>query len=268
MKELTNDQMHRIAPSIFADQPFHEVSDRYRFIPTIDVVEALRQQGWFPASVQESVARLEQKRGFTRHLVRFRSEGCRIEFDGMLPEIVLVNSHDRGSSFTLMAGLFRLICSNGMVIQNADFGRVRVRHTGHDIMSTIMESVCSISGNVPRMAEAVDDFQTITLSPNEQGVFAESAAELRWGRDKETGKLNAPFTPDKLLLARRQEDKGGSLWHTYNRVQENMIKGGLRGVSANGRRRVRTRKVSSVSEDVRLNSALWSLTEKMAQLKA
>jgi hypothetical protein len=265
---LDNDIMHRLAPSIFADRPYHEVSDRYQFIPTIHVVQALRKEGWYPAKVQESRTRIEAKQGFTRHLVRFRNDGVHLEVGDSLPEIVLVNSHDRGCSFNLMAGIFRFVCSNGMVIQNADFGKVSVRHSGGDVMHDILEAVFTMAANTSKMAEAVEDFQTITLSRDEQGAYAEAAAELRWGRDPETHLVKAPFPSEKLLMERRREDLSDNLWAVHNRVQENLMKGGIRGVSANGRRRVRSRRVNSVSEDVRINGALWTLSEKMAELKA
>ncbi|PLY13836.1 MAG: DUF945 domain-containing protein, partial [Sedimenticola sp.] len=227
MTGIDNHSMYAIAPSIFAKEPYHDVSDRYRFIPTIDVVNALRKEGWLPTSVQQSQTRQEEKVGFTKHLIRFRSESAQFCSDDSLPEIILMNSHDRGSSFTLMAGIFRLVCTNGMVIQNADFGKVRIRHSGSDMMHEILESVFMLSEQTPKMAEAIDQFRAITLSPDEQGIYAASAAEMRWGLDPETKKVKAPFPSQHLLTCRRHDDQGNDLWRVHNRVQENLMKGGL-----------------------------------------
>ena len=87
---------------------------------------------------------------------------------------------------------------------------------------------------------------------------------MRYGED---WAAHSPVRAGQLLEARRSNDRGTDLWVTFNRVQENLLKGGLAGRAKSGRR-VRTRQVRSVTEDVRLNRALWRLAERFAQLKA
>ena len=73
-----------------------------------------------------------------------------------------------------------------------------------------------------------------------------------------------------MLAPRRRADVSNDLWMTYNVVQENAVRGGLRGFTrdGNGRpRRVQTREVKGIDQDVKLNRALWTLTQKMAELK-
>jgi hypothetical protein len=50
------------------------------------------------------------------------------------------------------------------------------------------------------------------------------------------------------------------LWTVFNRVQENMMRGGLEGLSANGRR-IRTGGIRAMGSTVKVNTSLWELAE-------
>lgn len=261
---LTNDEMLRAAPSIFADDKRPDRSDRYTFIPTIQVVDAMRNEGWVPTKAMQSRSRIEENREFAKHMIRFRRHDARPVVGDNFAEIVLVNSHDGASGFNLMAGVFRLVCSNGMVVGDTT-SKLSVRHTGRAI-DDVIEGSFRIIEDAPKIEHAMERFSAITLDKREQQVFAESALAIRYG-DQE----HVPVSPDGLLRARRMADNKNDLWTTFNRVQENMLKGGVRGWTHDQRgnlRRTTTRAIGSVSEDVRVNRALWMLAEQMAQLKA
>ena len=113
-QHLLNDVMLQTAPSVFATQAHHETSDKYGFIPTIQVVDALRSHGWMPVDATQKNVRTLDKRDFTKHLVRFRRLGNDIVVGDSVVELLLTNSHDRSSSFNLHAGIFRMACANGM----------------------------------------------------------------------------------------------------------------------------------------------------------
>lgn len=258
---LTEGQLRQKAPSVFASAPHGRVSGRYQFISTLAMIEGMEGQGWYPVQATESRTRIGDRRGFTRHMLRFRRSDDRLPMVGdSFPEIVLVNSHDGSCAYQIHAGLFRLVCSNGMVIADADVGKIKRRHTG-DAVGEIIESTCEIVEDLPRIAGKVNTFREIALSPGEQEVLAASALHMRWSDG------NAPVTPAALLGARRSEDRRGDLWTTYQRIQENLIKGGVGGRTRTGRR-MTTREVRSVDGNIRLNQALWLLTERMAELKA
>ncbi len=263
MITLSNDRLMRVAPSIFAEAPHHKVSGRYGFVPTIQVIEAFRQQGWYPVRAQQTRVRDEGRREFTRHLVRFRQSDRPIQVGDSVAELVLTNSHDRSSAYQLDVGLFRLVCSNRMVCPIGEFGGIRVRH-GKNVVDDIIEGSYELIEEVPRIAASVDQFRSTRLDEREEALFAEAALEVRYG---EEWSQSSPVRPVQLLEARRRDDAGADLWSAYNRVQENLLKGGIRGRSRSGRR-MRTRAVNSVTEDVRLNRALWRLAERFAQLKA
>ena len=177
-------------------------------------------------------------------------------------ELVLTNSHDRSAAYQLDLGLFRLVCSNGMVTPVGDLGGIRVRH-GRHIVDEILEGSIHLSHQVPTIAEGVEAFRSTLISPATAWWYAEAALALRYGLD---WRRTSPIQAGDLLEARRSEDANDSLWSVFNRTQENLFKGGLTGKSASGRR-TRTRAINSVSEDVRLNRALWKLTERFAELK-
>ena len=118
---LSDEELRRCAPSIFATQPIDTVSDRYSFLPTSSVLEGMRENGWLPARAEQQSVRTEARRGFQKHLIRFaRSEHFGSwEKNQVRPEVVLLNSHDGSGAYQLHCGLFRLACSNGMVVANA-----------------------------------------------------------------------------------------------------------------------------------------------------
>ena len=232
-------------------------------MPTIELVQAFTDEGWFPVRAQQTKVRDQSRREFTRHMVRFRRIHEPIRVGDSIAELVLTNSHDRSAAYRLDIGLFRLVCSNGMVTCIGDAGGIRVRHGKH-VAGDVIEGSYELIEEVPRIAAAVDRFRATEMDPAERQLFAEASLEARYG--PEWGH-EAPVGPVQLLNARRSDDTGQDLWATFNRVQENLMKGGLPGRSKTGRR-VRTRAIRSVSEDVRLNRALWRLAERFAELKA
>ena len=147
-----------------------------------------------------------------------------------------------------------------MIIASAAMGQLRRRHTG-DALREVIEGTDEIVDALPTIAGQVDRFQEIELKPAEQTAFAEAALSVRWEPE------HAPVTPSQLLAARRPEDDTPTLWTTYQRVQENLLKGGQKSVRR-AERRTTTRAVKSVDGNVKLNQALWLLTERMAALKA
>jgi hypothetical protein len=181
-----------------------------------------------------------------------------ISSEGEVPELILINSHDGTSSYQLLAGFFRFVCSNGLIAGNIQ-SDVRVRHSGN-VVHDVIEGSFKVLENVKEIGERIGEYKSITLDRSEQELFANTALQLRW-EDK------APVTADRVLQANRYEDVKSDLWTTFNRVQENMIKGGLSGKTATGRR-MHTRGVSGVNENVKLNRALWSLADGMAKLKS
>lgn len=258
--ELSNDQLRRVAPSIFAEAARDDRSERYTFIPTIAAVDGLRNEGWIPVQARQSRSRIEGNREFAKHMLRFRRHDATPVVGDVFPELVLTNSHDGASAYNLMAGMFRLACSNGMTVASGQFDKLTVRHSGNAI-DNVIEGSYRVVEHLPRMASEVEKMRAIQLDSREQLALATSALALRYEPE------SAPIQAEQLLRARRYADQGHDLWTVFNRLQENITKGGVRGTSATGRR-MSTRAINSVGEDIRTNRALWMLAESMAALKS
>lgn len=124
-------KLRKFAPSIFADCRADWTSDRYEFISTSECLDGLKEAGFLPVMASQSRTRLADKIGYTKHMIRLRHRSLQ-EVGGMVPEIVLTNAHDGNSSYQLRAGIYRFVCSNGLIIGNDLFCR-RVRYQG-DVM--------------------------------------------------------------------------------------------------------------------------------------
>lgn len=264
---LSNAMIGLHAPSILAAAPHESRGARYRFIPTIDVIEGLRREGFAPFEVRQTRCRVPGKRDFTKHLVRLRHQSSGYgSLSAEVPEIVLVNSHDGTSSYQLLSGIFRMVCSNGLIAGDI-CDDIRIRHSGN-IVDDVIEGSFRVLDNVKAVTERIDTYKATVLDVREQAAFCAAAAELKWGSD-DNGNSLAPVTGDSVLrLAgeNRWEDRGGDAWRVFNRVQENLLKGGIRGRSTSGRRTT-TRAVNGVSENVRLNRALWTLMDHLVEHK-
>ncbi|MDN7799771.1 MULTISPECIES: DUF932 domain-containing protein [Burkholderia cepacia complex] len=258
---LSDDQIRRVAPSIFADGKHESRSDRYTYIPTIDVLRGLRNEGFQPFMVCQTRVRAEDKREFTKHLIRMRPAS---EITGEdVNEVILLNSHDGSSGFQLLGGVYRFVCQNGMVAGET-IGEVRVPHRGN-IVQNVINGAFDVLDGFDLIREQKDGMKAVTLDRDEQYAFARSALALRY--DPSDTQAPAPVTESQLLAPRRFEDRRDDLWTVFQRTQENLTKGGLHGRSRSGRS-MSTRPITGIDQNVKLNRALWMLADAMRQMKA
>ena len=256
---LSDDQIRTVAPSIFADTPHESRSERYSYIPTAAVLTELRREGFQPFMVCQTRVRHEDRRDYTKHMLRLRHAS---QINGAeANEIILLNSHDGTSSYQMLAGMFRFVCHNGLVCGDTT-ADIRVPHKG-DVASQVIEGAYEVLEGFERVKDSRDAMRTITLDEGEAEIFAHSALALKYDDPAKP----TPVTERQLLAPRRWDDRRDDLWAVFNRVQENLVKGGLNGRSANGRNQ-RTRPVQGIDQNLRLNRALWLLAEGMRQLKA
>jgi hypothetical protein len=264
-RPLTNDDLRVKAPSVFATQPWEKMSGSYTFIPTIQIVEKMRAEGFVPVAATQSRTRIEGKQDFTKHLIRFRDmrqgDAPALRTLGQIyPELILTNSHDGGSAYKLDAGLFRLVCQNGLMVCDANVSQMSVRHSGS--ADGIIEASYEIVEEFPKVLDSVEQFGALRLSAPQQEAFATATLSLRYDEDE------SPVSAQQVIRPRRTADTDPTLWNTYNVVQENLVNGGIRTYSAETRRRSKTRAVNGISESSRLNKALWTLTQQMQTLMA
>ena len=267
---LNEDQMRAAAPSIFAEGKHTSRSERYTYIPTIDVLRGLRKEGLEPFMVAQGASRVEGKAEFTKHMIRLRHQygSSLVQTRPEAHEIILINSHDGASSYQMLAGLFRYVCHNGLVVGDV-VDDIRIPHRG-DIQGEVIDGAFRVLDEFERVDEHTQAMKALQLEPPEEIAFATAALALRFGDravEEGGGHRPAPVTAGQLIEARRPEDIGHSLWTTFQRIHENVIRGGQPGRSAQGRR-LQTRPVGSIDRGVSLNRALWMLAEEMRKLKA
>ncbi len=255
---LSDEQLRGVAPSVFAAEAWQGMSNRYLFVPTIEVINRMRGAGLQPIRAAQSRSRIEGKGEFTKHMIVFRRAGDPARIGDTVPEVVLVNSHDGTSSYQIHAGLFRLVCTNGLIVADSMFDAVRCKHAAR-MAEEIIEGTFRILDEAPRLESRVNQWRRTALTQQQQQAFAEAALTLRWDAEREE---HAPVQAHRLLTTRRPEDAPPTLWNTFNRLQENLIRGGLHGRGSTGKRTT-TRAVAGVSENVRLNRALWVLAERL-----
>jgi hypothetical protein len=256
---LSDDVIRTVAPSIFADAAHNSRSQRYSYIPTSAVLSELRDEGFQPFMVCQTRVRHDDRREFTKHMIRLRHAS---QIEGReANEIILLNSHDGTSSYSMLAGMFRFVCQNGLVCGDT-VADVRVPHKGN-VAEQVIEGAYAVLQGFEQAQVSRDAMQAITLDNGEAEVFARAALALKYDDPDRP----APITETQILAPRRADDARADLWSVLNRTQENLIKGGLSGRTAQGRRQ-QTRPVQGIDQNVRLNRALWLLADGMRQLKA
>ncbi|EAQ4576413.1 DUF945 domain-containing protein [Salmonella enterica] len=253
-RPLTHEELMQYTPSVFGEDKHTSRSEKYTYIPTITLLENLRREGFEPFFACQSRVRDPGRRDYTKHMLRLRRAG---QITGQqVPEIIILNSHSGESSFQLLPGMWRQVCANGLVCGQS-FGEIRVPHRG-DIAGKVIEGAYDVLGVFDRVEEKREAMQSLLLPPPAQQALAKAALTYRFGEEHQ------PVAATQILTPRRYEDRKDDLWSVFNRIQENLSKGGLPGRTAKGKR-THTRAVNGIDGDVRLNRALWVMAEQMQQ---
>ena len=153
-------------------------------------------------------------------------------------------------------GIFRVVCTNGLIVSRGALPSVCVLHRGN-VVDDVVSGALSMAERFGTLAQQVERMEGRRLFRDEQLAFAARALTLRFRDGADCG-----LTPAQLLTCRRAEDGGENLWSTLNKVQENLLRGGLSRRTATGRL-IRTRRITSIREDVRINSGLWDLASEV-----
>jgi hypothetical protein len=241
------EQIREIAPSVFTTDKAPHLTDKYIQTPTSRVVEDLMALGWEVSKVQQVKAR--KGIGFQKHLIVFSNPNIMIKGKGddVQPQILLTNSHDGKAAFNFRVGLFRFICSNGLVVSDADFNNVSIRHMNYTF-ETLQNKIGEVIAKLPNLVQKINLFKSVQLSDSAMIEFASKAALLR--NDE---KVNAA----EILRVDRNEDNGDDLWSVFNRVQEKIINGGYNY----GRKNRKSRSIKNFQQDIKLNEQLFELAE-------
>ena len=240
------ENIRSLAPSVFTTEKAKHLTDKYIQTPTIKVVEDLMNLGWEVTKVQEVKSR--KYKGFQKHLLVFRNPNIVIKGangDDSFPEILLTNSHDGKAAFNFRVGIFRMVCSNGLVISDADFGVMSIRHMNYTFGS-LQIKINEMISKLPGLVNKINLFKTTVLTEAQMADFATKAAALR---TKKTVNIMSVLEPT------RKEDVGNDLWLVFNRVQEKILGGSY---TSGGRK---ARSVKNFQKDIQLNEQLFELAE-------
>jgi hypothetical protein len=256
---LTRHDLSNIVPSALANEHDGRRSNRYTFVPTTDIVDSMEANGWGVVRARGPKSRTELSRGFGLHQLEFQSRDAVAIADPRMngigakpifPRIHIINSHNGTSRFEVLAGLYALVCSNGLMVSTSSVGEFSVRHNNGFNADEAHRIIGEFRDRMVGLGKAIDLWGKVELDRDQQRTFAAQAARIRWNKPDD-------IMPDAdtLLFRHRPEDNGSNLWTVFNVVQENVIGGGFK------RSRRVARPVSQIRESNRINSELWALAE-------
>jgi hypothetical protein len=263
---LTDSQVQYVAPSVFAtDRNPISTSERYSFLSTSEIIKPLRDEGWQIVGANQTTSKYggqgPDRRSFAKHMIvlAHAKDLENYSFSKVCPRIILSNSHDGASACRLQAGLFRAACANGLIIADGTIqGRV-IRHSRTTTEQAILAAIY-LRDESWRSLEKVEQFSARQLDYSEQVGFAARAIEIRYGAEEVGAR------PSDILRARRTEDRGDDLWHVFNRVQENIVKGGYEVVRPKLGWQIgqqRAKEIKAIDGLISVNTKLWAAADDL-----
>ena len=182
------------------------------------------------------------------------------------PRIILTNSHDGFNSFKFMVGLFRLVCSNGLVVCDEQFANLSIRHINYNF-EELRKMVITSLENLPNQIAVLNDMQKTVLTEEEKAKLAVSAIKLRKGYNEEDKVEISKETIDDVLTPIRKEDEGNTLWNVFNVIQEKIIKGNFY-YSEKQKKARKMRMITSVVKDLQINKDLFNIANSYIKVAA
>ena len=261
---LSKEQLQDMVPVAFAKEPTNpKVSKKYLHVNTETIIDDLATLGWKPVS-----AAMRKSRGkdtiFSKHMISFQNPDIMIkgkEGDDAFPRIIMTNSHDGFNAFQFKVGIFRLVCSNGLVIADEEFSDFKIRHKGYtfdELRNVVNQAV----KDLPNKVEVLNKMKAKELTQDEMNKLALDAMLIRAGikpGSKEAKKFEYDEeTIEDILEPTRDEDKGNDLWRVFNVVQEKITQGGFSAALVGAKVR-KVRKIKSFEKDLKINQDLFKL---------
>ena len=247
----------QMAPAIGADRPADYITSRYKFTSTKEVINMMQDLGYVLTGAKQAGTKIDLRKDFGAHIVQFQHPDLYIKAnDGSVearPQIVMVNSHDGSRPISFDMGLFRLVCSNGLVRKSHDMGGFKERHTKLTF-SALKDLISEKLDSLPKTIEQINGWASRAMTSEEIRNFATDAIKLRAGEEK----LPEQYEINSILATRRSADEGNSLWQVFNTVQENLTKGGFQMADR------QARAITNPWADMTLNQGIWQLAEQYA----
>ncbi len=260
LKFLSNEQIREVAPTVFTEKPADNVSKHYTHIPTAQVLEDMSKLGWGVVDAQQVKARKNTTKGFQKHLVTFRNPDVVIngaDGDTVFPQVLLTNSHDGKNAFTFTAGLFRLVCSNGLVITTETFSDVKMRHMGYTF-EDLQVQIKNMVEQLPLTVESMNKMKAVELTTDQMKDLAHKSLTTRF-TEEQLKVVNINL--DEIINPVRDEDKGNDLWSVFNVIQEKIISGDFTYISGDKSRKAR--EVKNFKQDMDINKKLFTIANEL-----
>jgi len=255
---LTKDQIRNSSPLVFADAPTNpDVSKKYLFVNTETIIDDLEKLGWLPVQAAQRKSRKEGGTIFSKHMVAFQNPEIKItsaDGDDAYPRILLTNSHDGMQAFKFSVGIFRLVCSNGLVVADEQFSDFKIKHKGYtfgELRNVVRQAV----EDLPNRVQVMNDMKNRILTEDEKRKMALDAMLIRAGV-KELQYDEETITD--ILDPKREADKGDDLWRVFNVIQEKVTQGDFHAALTGAKVR-KVRKIKSFEKDMKVNKELFKL---------
>jgi len=265
---LNDDEIKHLCPVAFKRRMVKSeiaklgLSKHYSFVPTMNVVNDLRDLGYEVTDAKQVKARKKSTNGYQKHMITFEHPDYKVDGATEYPQILLTNSHDGGNAFTLSAGIFRLVCSNGLVIKSEDYGSSRLVHKGYSF-EAVQQLVQEFEGTISEVLTKITAMKRKQLTDAQILQFAKQAALLRFkAASYNENNIADVVDIDEILEATRPEDAGNGLYEVYNRVQESLINGNYHYKLGTKHRKGRT--IKSFKQNIDVNKKLSELAFELA----
>lgn len=271
---LSNDDIRRVCPMALHTMPTNpNVSDKYVQANTMTVVEDLAKLGWLPVQAKQCRNKKNSAGIRSFHMIAFQNENVKIvkNLDNgesvvdAYPRIILTNSHDGFNSFKFMVGMFRLVCSNGLVC-GEEMVNMSIRHINYTF-EELRKVVANAIEQVPNIVATMNKMREIIPTEEQKIALATEVVKLRKGIVEEEGKkffLEKEIAED-ILKPLRNEDKGNDLWSIFNVCQEKLIKGGFSYFNRRAKMR-KQKSITSIKKDMEYNQKLWQTASAMLEV--
>lgn len=259
---LTKEQVREQAPLAFASKPTNpDVSGKYLFVNTETIMDDLAKLNWFPVRAAQRKGREGKTTIFSKHMVVFQNPDLQIKSedgDNSYPQIILTNSHDGMQAFKFNVGIFRLVCSNGLVVADEEFADFKIRHKGYSF-EELRKVVQQAVEDLPNKVEVLNKMRNKILTEEERRELAINAMLLRAG--VKTLEYDDQTITD-ILEPKRDADKGNDLWRTFNVIQEKITQGEFHAALKGAKVR-KVSKIRSFERDLQINKDLFKLATKL-----
>jgi hypothetical protein len=261
----SEEDIKKLAPAAFSREVSPVLTDRYSYFSTADFLKAFSKIGWEPYSARQNGAN-----PYSRHIIRLLNPDLGyipVKGDKIRPQLILDNSHDGLTKAQIHMGLFRLVCTNGLVLAIPGLStNVKWLHVGVN-QAEMIQMLAETAEQYRTVGSHVANMQQVSLSDDQKQEFAIKAIAARDPRKflNEDGTINEDAIHNTLDIQDiyepiRPQDEADDLWRTFNVVQERTIKGMFEMTSEKGRK-ASARVISNGKRNLEYNKKLWTLAE-------